>query len=102
MTFDARDQIFQLTSPTTTQHPSPQCLCCDKDLGSKKPHYCHFCGNRACPQCMHKERMFPGDDSETPALGLICRICDRKYILYLRYQSFAREIGIKDQLILQN
>jgi hypothetical protein len=34
--------------------------------------------------------------------GLICRICDRKYILYLRYQSYAGEIGIKDQLITTN
>ena len=31
--------------------------------------------------------------------GLCCRICDRKYILYVRYQQYAREIGIKDQLI---
>ena len=48
---------------------------------------------------MHKERLFTGDSGRT---GLICRICDRKYVLYLRYQTYAREIGIKDQLILSN
>jgi hypothetical protein len=32
----------------------------------------------------------------------VCRICDRKFILYLRYQQYAREIGIKDQLINEN
>jgi hypothetical protein len=48
---------------------------------------------------MHKERLFVGDSGRS---GLCCRICDRKYILYIRYQQYAREIGIKDQLILSN
>ena len=45
---------------------------------------------------MHKERLFVGDSGRS---GLCCRICDRKYVLYIRYQQYAREIGIKDQLI---
>ena len=48
---------------------------------------------------MHKERLFVGDSGRT---GLACRICDRKYILYVRYLQYSREIGIKDQLILSN
>ena len=39
---------------------------------------------------------------ESGRTGLACRICDRKYILYVRYQQYAREIGIKDQLIQSN
>lgn len=34
--------------------------------------------------------------------GLACRICDRKFILYVRYQDYASDIGNKDQLINQN
>jgi hypothetical protein len=45
---------------------------------------------------MHKERLFVGDSGRS---GICCRICDRKYILCIRYQQYAREIGIKDQLI---
>ena len=45
---------------------------------------------------MHKERLFVGDSGRS---GICCKICDRKFILYIRYQQYAREIGIKDQLI---
>jgi hypothetical protein len=34
--------------------------------------------------------------------GLACRICDREFILYVRYQDYASDIGYKDQLINQN
>jgi hypothetical protein len=26
-------------------------------------------------------------------------VCDRKFMLYVRYQDYASEIGMKDQLI---
>jgi hypothetical protein len=29
-------------------------------------------------------------------------VCDRKFMLYVKYQDYASEIAMKDQLILQN
>lgn len=96
--FDVRDEIFTMNGPNLKQITSTQCHSCEKELPSKKPQYCQFCGHRACPNCMHKEQMF-ADHSTS---GIICKICDRKFILYHKYKMYAQQISLKDQLIQQN
>ena len=60
--FDVKDEIFQLTAPKNQSIAGSICHCCDKDISAKKnPQHCQFCGHRACPTCLHKERSFlPG------------------------------------------
>jgi len=41
-------------------------------------------------------------ETGTKQRGLVCRICDRKFMLYVRYQDYAADISMKDQLILEN
>ena len=63
-----------------------------------------FCGHRACPACMHKQRAFSGatrmqmSPKGTPK-GHICKICDRKFILYETYAEYAGQIDQQDQEI---
>ena len=38
---------------------------------------CNFCGHLWCKKCCKKTRFFPGDKSEDPARGWICKVCDR-------------------------
>ena len=67
--------------------------------------YSSFCANRACPNCLYKDRVFPrtqitmGKDRDK---GKVCRICDRKFILYKSYDEYSQEIEHNEDLLLQN
>jgi hypothetical protein len=51
---------------------------------------------------MYKEKAFPGSNSkDKKKSGRICKICDRKMILFLKHRELGRTIEEQDQLIIK-
>ncbi|CDW78869.1 UNKNOWN [Stylonychia lemnae] len=81
--FDIYDEIFHLLRPNTSTISSTSCFSCDKDLTK----------NKSVQYCSR------GQIGTADQKGKICKICDRKFILYDTYAEYAYEIEQKDILI---
>ena len=115
--FDVNDPIFNLEGQTKQVFPANEkCISCDKEIGKNKKlfwyvyffakHFSHFCGYRACEKCAHKKRAFANQKytfkqmkemsilkiQKECTMGIVCRICDRKFFLRLTYQEYANEL----------
>eukprot|EP00347_Sterkiella_histriomuscorum_P022833 403336979 len=105
--FDIHDEIFKLQSPNNKVKPSSSCNTCDKDLSKYKTStYCQFCGCRQCSMCLHKDRSYQSSRMQVGLkgsdTGKICRMCDRKFIMFDTYAEYAFEIEQQDQMIKEH
>ena len=96
--FTTKDTIFSLTGPIQKQVDSSTCNSCPKAFSSKKKQFCNFCGSRACENCMYKMRQYKShlkSTNNTFQKGLICKVCENKFLLYENFNTF--ENNIKEQ-----
>ena len=68
-----------------------ECVCCETELKPKdsKNKNCQFCGSLACPKCIYKKKKFLSEKDKVPESqpGDICKICDRKMMLYQYFRG---------------
>jgi hypothetical protein len=81
--YNEKEAIFYIRKPCGKSHDNPSCNVCGIDI-PKKFENCTFCGFRACKDHAKKSRPYPlADDftKKSEKRGLICLLCDRKFII---------------------
>ena len=88
---DINDPIFKLIVGVKPLPDQSICNLCD--LAPEVSVNCQFCGNLFCDNCCYKKMRYPkGLDS-----GQICKICDRKFMMYKEYTEFKDIMTIQDK-----
>ena len=92
-----KDPIFYLNGPNRKETKTGSCTTCRETVfeSNAQMHFCQFCGNSNCENCLYKERMFPrgkiNADGQKPR-GKICKLCDRKFLVRQMQLDTAVEI----------
>lgn len=121
--FNTIDNIFQMTEPidqtdefTISYFKDENCVLCKKEIpNSKTNKACQFCGCLACERCMYKSRKFKeapvfthdgvGDisfqngTSTTAKSGLICKLCDRKFAMWIQFRKYQEAMREQEQIL---
>ena len=97
--FEYKDKIFDLQMSFYPEGEEPKkiqnikCSLCN--LPNLKLRACTFCGEAACEVCCRSHRAYPaqiviGDDVAVD--GRLCRLCDRKFMMYVFQESQVEKV----------
>ena len=88
--------MFKLIVGVKPKIGQTSCFICEaepKNFSEEDKINCKFCGNLFCPDCCYKKMRYPkGLDS-----GHICRICDRKFMMYKEFNEYKDIMTIQDK-----
>eukprot|EP00347_Sterkiella_histriomuscorum_P022589 403337913 len=81
--YDDEDQIFELSEEIR------------KDEQEKISTY-QFCGSLNCPQCVNKSRPYPMKNPSKERRGLICIVCNKKFLYRDAMHEFAVQLDMRE------
>lgn len=116
-----------MTKPNFPGSKSETCNGCNDSIRKQKPKFCDFCSHQCCDKCLHKKCKFgceaslsdsqPGKtlsssilsksknrssstvDTDSTSYGKICKVCDRKYLIFKMYSRFVNKVKKRQALL---